>query len=190
MKCYSALGLNAPLTWSHHHRPNKNMVYNCLIICDQLLETGVIYCNYTTDITSAGFSFVVQGHYPKVLSCATLSSVTDLHRLEILYNRKFVWNSQGCKFSSKNCCFCKFSVIQILQLQHFIHQESNDLTLFFFYIPMETLYNWRSLLNLQWSGATLWLPLIFCLPPFCCTDPSKHRLNPTPECAVVSAPKC
>lgn len=93
-KCYSALGLNAPLIWSYHHRPNKNMVYNCLIICDQLLETGVIYCNYTTDITSSGFSFVVQGHYPKVLSCATLSSVTDLHRLEILYNRKFVSNSQ------------------------------------------------------------------------------------------------
>lgn len=118
----------------------------------------------------------------------SISSVTDLHRLEILYNRKFVWNSQGCKFSSKNCCFCKFSNSDFAALT--FHSSRIKWSYSFFYIPMETLYNWRSLLNLQWSGTTLWPPLIFCLPPFCCTDPSKHRLNPTPECAVVSAPKC
>lgn len=118
----------------------------------------------------------------------SISSVTDLHRLEILYNRKFVWNSQGCKFSSKNLFLQVFSNSDFAALT--FHSSRIKWSYSFFYIPMETLYNWRSLLNLQWSGTTLWPPLIFCLPPFCCTDPSKHRLNPTPECAVVSAPKC
>lgn len=120
----------------------------------------------------------------------SISSVTDLHRL---------WH-----FIQQEVCM-KFTGLQNLQqkllfLQVFSNSDFAALTFhssrikwsysFFFYIPMETLYNWRSLLNLQWSGTTLWPPLIFCLPPFCCTDPSKHRLNPTPECAVVSAPKC
>lgn len=129
----------------------------------------------------------------------TLSKSTELCNTKLRYRFTPPWN-----FIQQEVCM-KFTGLQILQqkllfLQVFSNSDFAASTFhssrikwsysFFFYIPMETLYNWRSLLNLQWSGATLWLPLIFCLPPFCCTDPSKHRLIPTPECAVVSALKC